>query len=498
MRRLPAAFILVLALGATVVPAAADDAPTPVRNRTEAARASGAMEGTSEGTVDGLPAAGDRSTATTGDVDDPLYNHEITFPVEGEHFYIDSFGACRDGCARAHQGIDIMADKMQRIVAAASGEVTALDHEPDGNYVFITGDDGWQYWYIHVNNDTPGTDDGANDYDQAFAPGIEEGARVERGQHIAYVGDSGNAEYTAPHLHFEMHYPDGTWGGHVVNPWYSLQLSQGAPVAGLCSFNRTQVPPPAGSPTSGGGYWALDNQGGVLSYGGATWQGGLDGATTVSGIAATRDGAGYWIVERNGTVTPMGTARHFGDARSVNHAPIVNITRSGGGNGYYLLASNGKVFRYGDARRLGWPRGARTTFVAMNRTATGDGYWLLDDKGRVFAYGNATVHGHLPRGSGTPVAIANTAANDGYWILTSDGQVHTIGGARDFGSPVDLGVCPTTTAVRIRRTASGQGYWVAMTNGDVHQFGDAYDFGDPNDPPWWHHPIIDVAVRPYG
>jgi hypothetical protein len=36
-----------------------------------------------------------------------------------------------------------------------------------------------------------------------------------------------------------------------------------------------------------------------------------------------------------------------------------------------------------------------------------------------------------------------------------------------------------------------------MSNGDVHQFGDAFDFGDPNDPPWWHYPIVDLALQPY-
>jgi murein DD-endopeptidase MepM/ murein hydrolase activator NlpD len=498
MRRVPAALLLVLALAATTAPAAAGQDRAAVRDGAGAARASAAMEGTGEGVVDGLPSGrSGAGTAEAGDVNDPLYNHEITFPVEGDRFYVDSFGACRDGCSRTHQGIDVMADKMQRILAAQSGVVTAIQHEADGNYVFVTGDDGWQYWYIHVNNDTPGTDDGANLWEYAFAPGVEEGARVERGQFIAYVGDSGNAEYTASHLHFELHYPDGTWGGHVVNPYYSLMLAEGRPVAGLCGFNHTRVPPPAASPTSAGGYWMLDNQGGVLSYGGAGWQGGLDGATTVSGIASTLDGRGYWVVDRGGAVTPLGTARSFGDARSVRHAAIVNITRSRTGNGYYLLASDGRVFRYGDAPPVGWPEGARTTFVGMNRTATGDGYWVLDSRGRVFAYGNARDFGDLPAGSGTAVGLAGTATNNGYWVLTSDGRVHTFGDAVDLGDPVDLGVCVDSAAVRIRRTASGRGYWVAMSDGDIHQFGDAFDFGDPNDPAWWHFPIVDMALQPY-
>ncbi len=445
-----------------------------------------AHEGTSvHGSMDDIP-----------DIDDPLVNHDIAFPVQGASSYSDDFNACRDGCSRLHEGIDILADKMQHELAAADGTVTALQHSSEGNYLFITGDDGWQYWYIHINNDTPGTDDGANLWEYAFAPGIDLGARVTRGQFVAYVGDSGNAEYTVPHLHFELHYDDGTWGGRVVNPYYSLKLSQGIPVNGLCRFNTNPVPAPTGSPTSAGGYWELDNQGGVLSYGGS-WYGGMDGSATVSGIASTLDGAGYWVVDRSGVVTPFGTARSYGDARSVQHAPIVNITRTASGAGYWLLAGDGRVFRYGDAPPVGYPHGARTTFVGMNRTASPTSYWLLDTTGRVLPYGGARSFGNLPPGSGPAVGISATASGNGYWVLTADGRVWSFGDAVSYGSPSGYGECSPSPAVRIRRTSSGRGYWVAMANGDVHQFGDAYDYGDPNHPPWWHYPIVDLALRPY-
>ncbi len=70
---------------------------------------------------------------------------------------------------------------------------------------------GWQVTtatatsHIHLNNDTPGTDDGQGGFQYAFAPGLTSGQHVEQGQFIAYVGDSGNAENTSPHLHFEIH-----------------------------------------------------------------------------------------------------------------------------------------------------------------------------------------------------------------------------------------------------------------------------------------------------
>jgi hypothetical protein len=87
----------------------------------------------------------------------------------------------------------------------------------------IRDDQGYVYHYIHLNNDTPGTDDAKGGYDNAFAPGIEQGVRVTKGQHVAYVGDSGNAETVGSHLHFEIHLPDGT----AINPYESLKAALG-------------------------------------------------------------------------------------------------------------------------------------------------------------------------------------------------------------------------------------------------------------------------------
>jgi murein DD-endopeptidase MepM/ murein hydrolase activator NlpD len=148
----------------------------------------------------------------------------IRFPVEGKVTLVDTFGAPRSG-GRTHMGQDIMAPKMARAVAAADGIVSSLRHDNtglSGNALTITGDDGWKYIYIHLNNDRPGTDDGSNLYEHAFATGIRKGVRVRAGEHVAYVGDSGNAEETPPHLHFEMHAPDGT----VINPYNSLVAAQ--------------------------------------------------------------------------------------------------------------------------------------------------------------------------------------------------------------------------------------------------------------------------------
>lgn len=150
---------------------------------------------------------------------DPGPAHVMVFPVLGEVSYTDTFGQPRGG-GRLHEGQDLLGKKMQELVAAADGRVTYLDSGTlSGNMLEITDADGWVYTYIHLNNDTPGTDDGTAATSDTFGPGIEKGASVVAGQLVGYLGDSGNAEDAGPHLHFELRTPDGV----TVNAYRALQ-----------------------------------------------------------------------------------------------------------------------------------------------------------------------------------------------------------------------------------------------------------------------------------
>ncbi len=151
------------------------------------------------------------------------FTRPIRFPVDGAATYTDTFNADRFG-GRVHEGIDILADKMTPAVAAVDGRVGWMT-ESEASYgwlVAIEDPEGYSYHYIHLNNDMPGTDDGAGGRQYAIAPGIERGAIVTKGQLIGWVGDSGNAETTVPHLHFEMHTPDGI----AFNPYESLLAAE--------------------------------------------------------------------------------------------------------------------------------------------------------------------------------------------------------------------------------------------------------------------------------
>jgi hypothetical protein len=165
-----------------------------------------------------LSAAGARFAVEAPD-ETGVEPYPLLFPVAGDHSYVDTFGAPRSG-GRTHKGTDIFAAKLTPVVAAADGTVIRISiGKLAGRYVVVLHEDGWRSYYLHLNNDTPGTDDGSGG---APAPGIAVGVRVAVGDVLDYVGDSGNAEGTPSHLHFELHDPDGS----AVNPTPHLRAAE--------------------------------------------------------------------------------------------------------------------------------------------------------------------------------------------------------------------------------------------------------------------------------
>ena len=119
--------------------------------------------------------------------------------------YDDTFGAGRSG-GRRHKGTDIMSPKGLEVRAVADGVVETLgDGRTSGYYVRLVHGGGWESWYLHLDNDDPGTDNGRGGPATAYAEGLAEGSVVRAGDVIGYVGDSGNAEWAGSHTHFELH-----------------------------------------------------------------------------------------------------------------------------------------------------------------------------------------------------------------------------------------------------------------------------------------------------
>ena len=171
--------------------------------------------------VPGEPETPTRATATPAKKKTTPVSRGI-FPVVGPVQYINDFGAPR--AQGAHEGIDIMAPRKAIAVAAEAGTVKFYAGSSRAGcmlYLYATG--GTTYLYIHLNNDLGTTNDNKGKCvpGTAFAPGLKSGAKVQAGQPIGFVGDSGDANGVAPHLHFERHPHDGA----AANPFSFLNTA---------------------------------------------------------------------------------------------------------------------------------------------------------------------------------------------------------------------------------------------------------------------------------
>ena len=144
------------------------------------------------------------------------------FPVEGEVWYSDDFGAPR-AVGGGHTGNDVFARKGTPLVAVQAGTVQELRYRSlGGNSFHLVNDRGDYFYYAHLLR---------------YAAGITNGSVVEAGQVLGYVGNTGNAITTPPHLHFEIH----PGGGAPIDPYPYLELWRGEAAA-------TQQPDASGNP----------------------------------------------------------------------------------------------------------------------------------------------------------------------------------------------------------------------------------------------------------
>ncbi len=149
---------------------------------------------------------------------------DIFFPIPSAYVssYINDWGFARAGNPSGHQGTDIFGVKGTPLVAVSDGVIGEQfgNSRIGGFRLHIIDDQGVDYYYAHLNNDTRGSDDGLGGAEAAYAPGIAPGVRVKAGQLIGYMGDSGDAEPTPPHLHFGITVND-KW----VAPFAHLQAA---------------------------------------------------------------------------------------------------------------------------------------------------------------------------------------------------------------------------------------------------------------------------------
>jgi len=126
-----------------------------------------------------------------------IISKSFVFPVAGKANFSDNFGAPRKGYL--HQGVDIPAKLGTPVVAAEAGSAVFMTGQNAGNYVVLKSKTGITYRYMHLSK-------------------FGSKGQVKAGAVIGYVGITGNAAGSKPHLHFEM------WQGSLLlNPYLILK-----------------------------------------------------------------------------------------------------------------------------------------------------------------------------------------------------------------------------------------------------------------------------------
>ena len=131
-------------------------------------------------------------------------------PVPVEHVKTkhlkDTWGASRSS-GRIHEGIDILAPKGTKVYSTTDGVIGSMkNNNLGGKVIWILGPAGTWHYYAHLDD---------------HKRGLKEGDVVRKGQHIGYVGNTGNARHTAPHLHYGLYL--GGKGRGAVNPYPYLR-----------------------------------------------------------------------------------------------------------------------------------------------------------------------------------------------------------------------------------------------------------------------------------
>jgi len=140
-----------------------------------------------------------RSSAPAGSVGAELGSY--LFPILGQSSYTNDWGGARASTGIPHQGTDIFAAEGTPIVAVADGVLDRVGWNAIGGYRFWLFDDqGNSFYHAHLS---------------AYSPLAQDGARVKRGDVIGFVGHTGDAQGTPPHLHFEIHPGNGA----ATNPF---------------------------------------------------------------------------------------------------------------------------------------------------------------------------------------------------------------------------------------------------------------------------------------
>ena len=152
------------------------------------------------------------SNARIGKDPDDLLAKHLTIPVQGikaEELRPDFYD---DRGQRGHEAIDIVAGRGQPVIAVEDGRIAKLFTSVRGGLTIYQFDPSEKYAYYYAHLDR-------------YAFGVSEGKSVTRGEGIGYVGSTGNADPSSPHLHFAIFIlgPEKQWWkGEAIDPYPAL------------------------------------------------------------------------------------------------------------------------------------------------------------------------------------------------------------------------------------------------------------------------------------
>ena len=289
--------------------------------------------------------------------------HLAAFPLDGSCTYEDSWMADRGvnaaGVKLYHEGIDLIAATGVPIRAVVDGTISRLSSSTrGGNQLYLDAPDGSYFFHAHISR---------------YADGLVQGQSVKAGQVIAYVGQSGDAQYSVPHLHFEVH-----------PAWNAKKPIDPFPVVGeLSGCGRVGTGPLATLPDSVTENFGNSTVNNAASTGGVVAASPSD---TPSRVSNGFDGLG--------AVEPS----RFADSRS-----SFSLTRFTPGTVNYLTI----------AGRNGVPANATAVMVNLTVTNTAGAGWL-----RAWPCGQV-----IPETSNVNYAAGQTIANGAMLSLGTNGKL---------------------------------------------------------------------------
>jgi hypothetical protein len=178
----------------------------------------------------------------------------------------------------------------------------------------------------------------------------------------------------------------------------------------------------------------------------------------VVGMAATPDDGGYWQVASDGGIFSYGDATFYGSrgGQPLN-APIVGMAATHDGGGYWFVARDGGIFSYGDASFLGSMGGTPLNAPIVGMASAPQGYWMVASDGGIFNFGTSFLGSMGGQPNPNPIrGMAATPDGGGYWILPTSPP------------PVPPTLSPGATGAAVaslQQQLYALGYWVDTTGG---------------------------------